>query len=286
MVNRFGSVYLFDQATQQLRDAANPLQQPSPVRVTEYNVSPLVEREVKVIQNGQDTSILQEGDYAVAQGLEHGWNKATYTIPAAQFEQEGSYEVRLWTKDQVGNVSQNDQAPEGSDDAPLIDCTGAQWGNLIENCGDGAAVAFRIDKTPPAITVADLAQGGEYRVAQLPVEFQVTDFFEDNIESVGVAVDGVDVEVAAAGQDSYEVTVPSAFSPQTVVFTARDKSGRESSRQIGDVLVTNNRWAIWFNNTPLFIGTVVGAVALLGGLFWLIVAWRRRRGRSEAGAPA
>jgi hypothetical protein len=277
MVNRFGSVYLFDSPTQALIRAVNPLQEPNAVAITEFNVSPLVEREVKVIRNGQDTRILDDSVFQVATGVEHGWNKATYSIPAAQFEEEGTYEVRLWTKDEVGNVNQNDVPRDGAVDAALIECTAARWDRLIDGCAEGAAITFRIDKTPPAIAVADLEQGGRYQVAEMPVRFEVTDFFEDNIDSVWVEVNGQSAEVTGLGEDQWQVTVPSAFSPQSVVFHARDKSGRESVREFGDVLVTNNRWAVWFNNRPLFLGSVFGAAIAIFGGFWLILLWRRRR---------
>jgi hypothetical protein len=277
MVNRFGSVYLFDSETRVMVDAANPLQEPNDVSITEYNVSPLVDREVKVIRNGQDTKILDDAEFTVSTGAEHGWNKAVYSIPAALFQTEGSYEVRLWTKDQTGNVSQNDVVRGGAEDADRIECSAAQWAAMVEDCVDGAAVSFRIDKTPPGITVADLEAGGRYEVAELPVRFEVTDFFADNIDWVTVQIDGQDVAVTDLGDGFREVIVPSAFSPQSVVITAMDKSGRESTRQFEDVLVTNDRLAVWFNNTPLFVGSVIGAAVLVFGLFWLAVWWLRHR---------
>ncbi|MDR1441813.1 MAG: hypothetical protein LBJ02_05415 [Bifidobacteriaceae bacterium] len=285
MINRFGSVYLFDSATQDIVTAANPVQEPSDIEITEFNVNPLLEREVKVIRNGQDTSILKESDFTVTTGEEHGWNKAVYAMPASLFDEEGSYEVRLWTKDEVGNVSQNDVPRQDAEDSGKIECTAAQWATLIEDCAEGAAVDFRIDKNAPAIAVAGLEEGGEYRVKSLPVRFEVTDFFEDNIDLVDVKVGGKSLNPKQLDDSEWEVTVPNAFTPQSVVFTARDKSGRESVREIGDVLVTSNKIAIWFNNKPLFYGSVIGAAALLGGLFWLIIAWQRKN-RDRSGGRA
>jgi hypothetical protein len=288
MVNRFGSVYMFDSATQQMVEAANPLQDARDIAITEVNVSPLEEREVKTIHNGQDTKILSDSEVKVTEGSEHGWNTMTYSMPASLFEAEGTYEVRLWTKDALGNVSQNDEPRDDAEDAPLIECGDAQWATLIDGCAEGAAISFRIDKTPPTITVADLKEGGKYEVASLPVTFEVTDFFEDNIASVGVQVNGADVPATNTGGDTWEVTVPNAFRSQSVVFTAVDKSGRESVREIGDVLVTNNGWAIWFNNTPLFIGSIIGAAVAVFGAMWLIILFRRRRrdGKERSGATA
>ncbi|MDR0594292.1 MAG: hypothetical protein LBG60_13800 [Bifidobacteriaceae bacterium] len=285
MVNRFGSVYVFDSATSGMVDAANPVQEPTDLQITEYNVTPLVEREVKVIRNGQDTQVLGDTDFAVDSGTENGWNKATYSMPAALFAEEGSYEVRLWTKDEVGNVSQNDEPRDDAEDAAKIECGGGPWDSPIETCAEGAAVSFRIDKNPPTITVGDLQADTTYQVASLPVNFTVTDFFEDNIATVEVTVDGKPVEVQDMGDDAWQVTLASAFSPQSVVFKAVDKSGRESTREIGDVLVTSNKFALWFNNKPLFFGTVIGGAVAVFGLLWLFFWFRRRRrDNQEAGA--
>ncbi|MDR1768707.1 MAG: Ig-like domain repeat protein [Propionibacteriaceae bacterium] len=264
MVDRHGSVYQFDSATLAMAESAVPLQEASAVVVTEYNPTPVAAREVKIVRDGQHTDVLEQGadGYLLSAQVVHGWRAYTYTIPAARFAQEGSYQVRLWSRDEAGNASSNDVTPTATaSGAADVNC-GVETGEPPRDCSPGAEIAFRVDKTPPTLTAYGVEDHGRYQQAALQASVEAADYFDDNIASLQVEIDGQPVETQPDGQSRWTFQVPSGFLPHNIQIRAEDKAGRHATLYITDVLVNNNPAAIWFNNTPLFATTTIGAALL------------------------
>ena len=63
--------------------------------------------------------------------------------------------------------------------------------------------------------------------------------------------------------ENYSFDVPSSSSKQDIKVMAYDAAGNICELAVENFLVTTNLFIRWFNNTPLFVGSIVG-VALIG----------------------
>ena len=62
----------------------------------------------------------------------------------------------------------------------------------------------------------------------------------------------------------YTLEVPSKSSAQNLSVSLKDIAGNEANVGVNDFLITTNFFILWFNNTPLFIASIVGVLALIG----------------------
>lgn len=136
-VNRFGSTYVFNAGTRQLRGAY--LQQAQDVEIQEINVSGLAPSEGRITVVANDKAdTLAPGEFGVRTDDDAGWSRTVYTIPAQRFDGDGFYRILVQSVDLAGNVSQNTMEGVGAD----------HRGN--------AEVNFAIDATAPTVYVPEL----------------------------------------------------------------------------------------------------------------------------------
>lgn len=249
--NRYGSVF-------DLSNIADMLgkynQKERTIVVTETNVDAIKPDTVRITltKNGTPIDLVQGKDFKITEVGGNGtWSQYVYEISADLFKDDGTYNLYFYTEDAAGNINENiDETKE-------------------------AQISFGIDKTKPIVTPIDLESDTQYAVDGKTVSIEIKDnlLLQDvkiylNDEEITYIVDG----------DNYIFDIPKDNAKQTVTIVAVDAAGNKQTIFVEDFLVTTNIFARWFNNTPLFIGSMVALVALLGIAGWrffIILFWKK-----------
>ena len=58
---------------------------------------------------------------------------------------------------------------------------------------------------------------------------------------------------------------------------AKDAAGNEYTKEIKDFLVTTNMFVRWYNNTPIFIGSIAGVGTLSVALTAYFMFFRKKK---------
>jgi hypothetical protein len=251
-VNRFGSVYVLDETLQSIE--GKYVQNEVDIIVTETNVDSLQRHtaDVKITYNGIPNDLVSGEDYTVNRtGGEGTWSQYQYHIPKALFAGEGTYVVTLYSVDAAGNVNENIQESKE------------------------AEISFGIDKTPPAIVSIGLENAQQYPVDNLEAAVSVTDNLV--LKDVSIYLNGE--KISSQTVENQEFVVSALNAKQWVQIVATDAAGNESILEISDFLVTTSLFYRWYNNTPLFIGTLAGICGVVVLVIFLI---RRAKVRAKA----
>lgn len=252
--NRYGSVY----DLRAVEDILNKyLSVEQDIVFTETNVDSL-DREgilIKLTKNGTPTDLVEGTDYTVEVSGGNGqWSVYTYTIKKALFTDDGRYSISIYSTDAAGNVNEN------------IDESKA------------AEISFGIDKTNPVIVPIDLESGKQYPVEGKTVEIEIKDNLV--LENVKIFLNGEEVEYTVDGE-TYTFTIPESNSLQDVRVVATDAAGNETEVTVDSFLVSTNIFARWYNNTPLFVGSIIGVVAIALGLVIFILFGKKKKKEEE-----
>ena len=249
--NRFGSVYdlsgLEDILTKYLRYEED-------IVFTETNVDTL-DREaikLKLTKNGTPADLVEGTDYTVKhEGGNGQWSVYTYTVKKALFADDGRYSISIYSEDAAGNVNENiDEAKK-------------------------AEISFGIDKTKPVIAPVDLANDVQYAVDMKTASIEIKDNLV--LQGVQIYLNGKEVEYTVNGE-TYTFNIPKSNSKQTVTVVAIDAAGNEEPVEIKGFLVNTNIFVRWYNNTPLFVGSIIGFAALALGTAGFIVFGKKKKG--------
>jgi len=135
-------------------------------------------------------------------------------------------------------------------------------------------INFGIDKTKPVVTPVDLTDQVQYAVEEKAVDVRI----KDNLllGEVKVYLNDQEIEYTTDGE-TFSFVIGKSNSKQTVRIVAIDSAGNEEDLYVHDFLVTTNIFARWFNNTPLFIVSMVIIAAGIGVGAWRVVASRKRK---------
>lgn len=255
-VNRFGSVYAFDERTARLVGDQGKYytNEEQDIVVTETNVDTLEFREITCNLNGSLQTMEEDRDYSVNEsGTEKSWKQYTYTIKKSNFEKEGTYVLTIYSEDRAMNVS--------------------------DNSTKGKKVEFAVDKTSPSILISGVENNRQYRENSREIMLDV----QDNIclSEVEVNVDGKKSTFSASQVDRLEgkivFTADSAPRWQTLKVTAYDAAGNEKSSEEIRFLITSNIFVQFFMNKGLFYGTVTALAFFLTGIWQLAVLFRKKK---------
>lgn len=258
-VNRFGSVYVFDESLKEID--GKYVKQEKDIVLTETNVDNLKPETigVKVTKNGTPSDLVEGTDYTITESGGSGkWSQYQYVINKERFASDGRYTVALYSEDAAGNVNEN------------IDET------------KKAEISFGIDKTAPVIVPLDIESGELY-----PVENkQVTVSIKDNLvlEDATIYLNGGEVEHGVDGEN-FTFTMSSSNAKQDVKVVAIDAAGNELISEVEDILVSTNPIVRWYNNTPLFAGSI-GGIGALGLSIAAYFIFRNQRKQEDAGSEA
>ena len=249
-VNRFGSVYDIS-----AMDKTNGkyLKSEDDVVITETNVDSLnkSDTKVKLIKNGTPTDLEEGKDYSVEETGGNGkWKQYKYKINKSLFTDDGKYSVSVYTVDAAGNVNEN----------------------IAEN--KKAEISFGVDKTNPVVVPIDFESGSQYPVTTKTVSVEIKDNLV--LDNVKIYLNDTEVKYNNEGE-SYTFDIPEKNEKQNVKIIATDAAGNELALTVDNFLVTSNVFVRWFNNTPLFIGTIAGIVVIIGAVIVLVVLKRRKK---------
>lgn len=252
--NRFGSVFDLSR----IKDLLGRFnQQGRSLVITETNVDAIDFQKLRVTltKNGVPVDLVPGQDYQVkGLGSEGTWHQYIYTISGSLFEDDGSYSLYIYSVDAAGNVNENiDETKE-------------------------AQISFGIDKTKPIVTPIDFESGKQYAEEARTVTVDVRDNLL--LGEVKIYLNGEEIPFQTEG-DSYTFLVPMRNSKQTVRIVAVDSAGNEQEVYVSDFLVTTNLFVRWYNNTPLFVGTLVLLALILGLLIWWLLLLLRRKRKDE-----
>jgi hypothetical protein len=251
-VNRFGSVYTFADTLKSIKGIY--VRDEMDVTLTETNVDTLIQetRKLKITINGVPKDLVEDIDYTVQfSGGDGEWSQYTYTINKDLFAGDGLYSVMLYSVDRAGNINENI--------------------NEVKE----AEISFGIDKTLPVIVSVDLESDKQYPVEVKSASFSIKDNLE--LKSVSVYLNGQKIEPLLDGEN-YTFAIPSSNTTQSVKVIAIDAAGNEHVIEINNILVTTNLFYRWYNNTTLFVGSLLGTGVLAVGTVLLIIFFRRKRG--------
>lgn len=242
-VNRFGSVYTFDRATEDLVGTHGKYytNKDQKIVVTETNVDSLEFREITLNLNGKLTTLKEGVDYTVSyDGSETSWKQYTYTFQAGNFTKEGTYILTIYSEDRAENTS--------------------------DNHSKGKKIEFAVDKTNPSILISGVENGGQYRTNSKAVTIDI----EDNISvaQAVVTINGVEIIYDAARLQESDgklcLKIDSDNQWQDIGVVATDAAGNITSSEEIKVLVTANVLVQFFMNKPLFY-SVFAVTTLVAG---------------------
>ncbi len=252
-INRFGSVYTLDAATQQLVKTGGDYYttRAKQMVVTEINVDGLVFQEIVCNWNGELKTLEEGVDYTLVEsGEEYGWKQYQYLIHAKNFEKEGHYVLTIYSKDRANNLS--------------------------DNQSKGKNIAFGVDNTAPDILITGIEAGGTYREKEKNILIHV----QDNValKEVEVFLNGEKIFYDAKQLEELngKILIVSKGNPdwQSIQVNAKDMAGNMHASAKWQFLVTPNLFIQLWNHKPMFYTSsgILTGICLLGG--W---AFRKRK---------
>lgn len=273
-VNRYGSVYVLDDATWKEKDGwlstdaedYTYIRNEQELGVMEYNVDSIETSSITVNRDGELMALKENSDYTVkSSGSEAQWKTNHYVLAEDNFAGEGNYTVIFNTQDKAKNSMNNTSVKRSNKNLPI---------------------AFTVDKTAPTVVVSGVEDGGQYRSAERIMTVDAKDNLA--LAKVTINVDGTETVYEAEelrGLDGViETAVSSANNWQSIEITSEDAAGNklgqtkendEEQPVVIRVLVTPNIVIQYVMNKPLFYGSI-GAVVVMVGLIGFLI-WRKKK---------
>ena len=239
------------------------IQKENTVIVKEINPDELTDYSVTLFKNNEPEKLHeQQGDINKDYNMEFvgsdgEWHGYTYTINQGNFSDEGNYDVRLYSVDKAGNISQN---------------------TLKDKNGN---INFAVDKKPPTAELINLKDNTTY----VESSHKVLMTADDNIklESIKVYLDDSDRIYCAWNSDEIERSsgdsgrefknqysfdiAGNTTDAHTLRIICKDASGRETQLFVKNFYVTTNPIIPFMKNygwiiAAAAISITVGAVSL------------------------
>lgn len=249
-VNRFGSVYTFDEKTDALigdhgKYYTNKEQE---LVITETNVDTLEFKEITCNLNGKLATLKEGEDYTVSlNGNEATWKQYTYKLKEDNFKEEGTYILTIYSEDRATNTS--------------------------DNSSKGKKIEFVVDKTNPSVLISGVENNGQYRTNSREMTLDI----EDNVRlsEVAVTIDGTETVYDAAqiqeADGKFVMNIGSANHWQDIEIAVTDAAGNKEIPEEMRVLVTANIFVQYFMNKPVFYGSLGTLAATAALLWWFLV---------------
>ena len=255
-VNRFGSVYDLSSVKSILNKY---LQNEQDIVFTETNVDSLDHESIRIVltKNGIPTDLREGQDYTVTETGGGGqWSQYRYTIHKNLFAEDGRYSLAVYSVDAAGNINENiDEAKE-------------------------AEISFGVDKTLPVIIPIDLESNTQYPIEDKTVDLEIKDNLV--LQNVTIYIDGEETEYTVNGE-TYTFTIHESNRPREILIVAVDAAGNEYEMTVTNVLVSTNIFARYFNNKPLFYGSI-GGVAVVAAAVLILTKTHATAAVAGAGA--
>ena len=270
-VNRFGSVYTFNESLKNMMNAYAK-EVTEDFVITEYNADEILDDSIKVEIARDGTPVTFNSDTSnisiTKKGRdETGWYQNIYTIPKENFALDGIYSVTVASTDIAGNRSQS----------------------IVYDQFD---VRFSIDNTKPELVKVTGLNKNAYNANQIEVTYEVFDSI--GIKEVRIYVNDENIQTVNKFNDLtvYEgmFTVGEGVEQQ-IRFEVEDMAGNvvDSSNKadieagkVADftskITVTTNVLIRWYSNKLLFVSSIAGVIGLIiiGTVF---TVYRRKKVR-------
>ena len=252
-VNRYGSVYSASDDTKSKLDCYNQTISEDLIFL-ETNIDVLDEYFVKYSKNGIVYDMVEHEDYEVHQiGQSKSWKQYEYTIDKSLFEEDGYYRISFYSRDKAKNSSDNQ----------------------LKN----SEFEFVVDHTAPVCVISGIESKQSYNSEKEKVQIKVFDNGE--LSKIKVMLNGIQKEEWLASQINevdgiFEMEIGSLEKLQNLEVIAIDAAGNETRKTVNDFLITTNQWLQFYNNKPLYFGTMGGSTTFLC-LTTAILFMRRRK---------
>lgn len=255
-VNRFGSTYELSTETEFLN--GKYVKQAEDIIISEVNVDRLNNIRLILYKNDETINLKENVDYQInITGGNGEWYHYTYVIFAKNFTDNGVYRLTIQSDDETGRTQKTDQDTKNVE------------------------IQFGIDDEAPIINVKNLDSRSTYAVEDKDVELTVRDNLK--LSKVIVELDGneyrvwsddeLDQIVKDGGNFTFNINGDSTSAHNLLVYAVDAAGNGEKAMgseapsnivNISDFYVTTNKWVQYFNNKPLFYGSIIGVVVLAG----------------------
>ena len=259
-VNRFGSNYEMSDSTRDL--VGTYVQEPEDVVITEINPNKLSNIKITLFKDNE-TIVLEEGrDYKIdVTGGNGQWYRYTYTIFKHNFAEDAVYRITIYSEDEAGNVSEN-----------TLDTKNAN-------------ITFGVDGTDPLLNVTNLESDTTYPLENLDVIMTSSDnlllkgitVYLDDYENPYMVWDEPAIAEILAGEGEFHFDIPgTSKEAHKVKVEAMDAAGNTVVQEFVNFYVTTDLWVRFYNDKPLFYGSIGGTTLGLGGLLWFLFGRRKK----------
>ena len=266
-VNRDGSTFDVDQNTVELLDKYYVQRVLNDVVIVEINADELTEQVVTL--NGK--ALVKDQDYTVTtEGGNGTWMQYTYSVNKELFEAEGEYKLHVSSKDEAANDAFSDVK--------------------------GASVEFVVDRTAPVVTLSGLTDNGRYQTDKQVVTLIPTDdggalksLIVNMVDDDGKVLkelvnlegeDFADALEANGGMITFEIEEGLYQNVQIICADcAVDGNGKTNTLDmtVTNVSVSSNIFLIFWANTALRWGTIIGLSAALIVLIAVLVSKKKKK---------
>lgn len=227
-VNRYGSVYVVDEATQRIVDEYYTGTAPQ-IAVTEINIDELTMKEVTISRDGETKTLKQGRNYQVnKQGDEMNWKSYTYILPADNFDVDGNYTVALYSEDRAQNTSDNRMK--------------------------GSEIAFAVDTTEPSIVIDGIEANGDYRESSRTVTMDVQDnmyLTEVTVYKNDMVIEHYDEEKLEENGGTMSFVLSEDNQLQNIEIQAKDLVNNQTQVTFANVWISSTQEKIKEERTPL-----------------------------------
>ncbi len=272
-VNRFGSTYELSSSTENLNGTY--VKSTEDVVLSEVNVNQLTNIKLTLYKNDATIVLKENEDYRVSISGGNGqWYQYTYTVFAKNFSENGVYRITVQSDDATGRTQKTDQDTKNVE------------------------IQFGIDNEPPVINVKNLESKTTYAMESKEVEMTVRDNLK--LGQVIVELDGNEYKtwsgdeleqiVQNGGNFTFNIDGNSTSAHNIVVY-ASDAAGNGAKTanadkpanvvNIDDFYVTTNKWVQYINNKPLFYGSIIAVIAVVGLGVFAVTFVRRKKDKAE-----
>ena len=272
-VNRFGSTYELSSSTENLNGTY--VKSTEDVVLSEVNVNQLTNIKLTLYKNDATIVLKENEDYRVSISGGNGqWYQYTYTVFAKNFSENGVYRITVQSDDATGRTQKTDQDTKNVE------------------------IQFGIDNELPVINVKNLESKTTYAMESKEVEMTVRDNLK--LGQVIVELDGNEYKtwsgdeleqiVQNGGNFTFNIDGNSTSAHNIVVY-ASDAAGNGAKTanadkpanvvNIDDFYVTTNKWVQYINNKPLFYGSIIAVIAVVGLGVFAVTFVRRKKDKAE-----
>ncbi|MDE6036196.1 MAG: Ig-like domain repeat protein [Ruminococcus sp.] len=258
-VNRLGSTYDIDlkitNVSPDMRYFRNNEESPFSFRIVEYNVSHLKKNET-IIKMTCDGTIVDNNISAEEEIGSDKWSVYTYDFPSELMETSGKYIVKLYSVDEAGNS------------------------NPVNDEDERATITFFIDNDAPIVYFRDADDKTEfmskkqYKTDNKRIEVEVYENSQKEVRNVVFKLNGDDEPEKIQHKEGtmiYTFNISGKDFEQNLSLSLEDIAGNRIDTGVDNFLITTNSFALWYNNTPLFVGTlaVIAFIILNIVLIWI-----------------